>query len=418
MLKRRSDPSRRRNRAGGDVRNGVDDLRGTSQLAIQAIRQVTGVVEDMHRTILGGPAVLGSPLAAPARLATGAAYCYVRGVTGLVGGAIDLTLARLAPLLGPASPGPEREAFRAALNGIVGDFLAETCNPLAIEMRLRRAGQPLRLTRRGLRAQLPNPTRKLLILVHGSSLGDLQWNRRGHDHGAALQRDLGFTPVYVNYNSGLHVSTNGRRLDELLEDLAGAWPIPLTELVLLGHSMGGLVARSACDFGERGGRRWRRELTKLVTLGAPHHGAPLEQVGHWFDLLLPASRYSAPLARLGWLRSAGVTDLRFGYVLDEHWQGRDRFGASGDPRGALRLPAGVACYAIAATTSARGGGRLRGDGLVPVGSALGRHARAELTLSFPEAHQWIGYRMGHLDLLSRLQVYAKLRRWLLPPRAP
>jgi hypothetical protein len=110
--------------------------------------------------------------------------------------------------------------------------------------------------------------------------------------------------------------------------------------------------------------------------------------------------------------------LRFGYVLDEHWQGRDRFGASGDPRGALRLPAGVACYAIAATTSARGGGRLRGDGLVPVGSALGRHARAELTLSFPEAHQWIGYRMGHLDLLSRLQVYAKLRRWLLPPRAP
>jgi pimeloyl-ACP methyl ester carboxylesterase len=394
------------------TRNHVDDLRGASRLAIDATRSVTDLVEAMHHTIGGGPVLLGRPLDSLTRLFTGFVYKSIRGVTQLVGTSIDVALEQLAPLLGESVPGREREATLAVLNGVLGDYLHETGNPLAIPMRLRRDGQPLTIETQVLRVDLPDATNKLVVLVHGSCMNDRQWLRLGHDHGAALARDLGYTPLYLHYNSGLHISTNGRTLAARLEELVAAWPVPLDELVVVAHSMGGLVSRSACHAGETAGHSWRGKLRALICLGSPHHGAALERGGHWIDMLLGVSRYSGPFARLGQLRSAGVTDLRFGNVLDEHWEGRDRFAPGRDSRSALALPDDVACYAVAATTATQPTAKLPGDGLVSVDSALGRHARAELTLAFPEAHQWIGFGMGHLDLLSRPEVYDTIRRWL------
>jgi pimeloyl-ACP methyl ester carboxylesterase len=394
------------------ARSHVDDLRGASRLAIEATRGVTDLVEAMHLTIGGGPAVLGRPLDGPTRLVTGLVYKTIRGVTHLVGASIDMALAQLGPLVGDSVPGAERGALLAVLNGVLGDYLSDTGNPLAITMRLRHGGRTLVLEPDALRAALPKPSRKLAILIHGSCMHDGQWLRLGHDHGAALERELGYTSLYLHYNSGLHISANGRALDALLEALVAAWPLPVDELAIIGHSMGGMVARSACHFGESAGHRWRGALRQLVCLGSPHHGAALERGGNWIDVLLGVSRYSAPLARLGQIRSAGVTDLRYGNVLDEHWQGRDRFARTHDRRTPLPLPRGVDCYAIAATTSAQSARRLSGDGLVSVDSALGRHARPELALAFPDAHQWIGFGMGHLDLLGRPEVYETIRRWL------
>ncbi len=395
------------------TRSTVDDLRGAGRLAVEATRSVTDLVEAMHQGIGAGPDLLGRPLLGPTRLFTGPIYAGIRGVTGLVGAGIDGALARLAPLFGERAPGREHQAVLAALNGVLGDYLAASGNPLAIQMSLRSQGQPLELEAQPLRLAFPGAGGKLLVLVHGSCLDDLQWNHQGHDHGAALAGALGFTPVYLHYNSGLHVSTNGRELAGLLERLVAAWPAPVEELVVIGHSMGGLVARSACHGGETAGHAWRRKLRALVCLGSPHHGAPLERGGHWVDLLLGVSRYSAPLARLGMIRSAGVTDLRFGNVLDQDWEGRDRFANAGDVRTRLQLPAGVACYAIAASRSLPdAAGPPASDGLVPVESALGRHPEPALALGFPAAHQWIGYGMGHLDLLSRPEVSATLRAWL------
>ena len=201
---------------------------------------------------------------------------------------------------------------------------------------------------------IPHAGGKLVVLLHGLCMNDLQWKRKGHDHGVSLARDLAYTPVYLHYNSGLHVSTNGRAFAERLETLVQLWPVPLTELVIIGHSMGGLVARSACHYGALARHEWVRRLDKLVFVGTPHHGAPLERGGNWVDLLLGASRYSAPLARLGKIRSAGITDLRFGNLLDEDWNKRDRFKRTGDLRLPVPLPQGVACYAIAATTGKSG----------------------------------------------------------------
>ena len=405
-----------RERPPRTARSLVDDLRGASRLAVDATTGVADLVEEMQHGIAAGPAVLGRPLARPARFLARPIFRSIRGVTRLFGARLDALLALLAPLVSPPAGGAasvEREAVIAALNGVLGDYLAETGNPLAIEMAFRRDGRPLELDRDALRRALPQATGKLLVLVHGSSVSDRQWSRQGHDHGAALARDLGFTPVYLHYNSGLHVSTNGRAFAGLLERLVAAWPTPIDELALLAHSMGGLVSRSACHHGEAAGHRWRRALRKLVCVGTPHHGAPLERGGHWVDLLLGVSRYSAPLARLGKIRSAGVTDMRYGNVLDGHWHGRDRFAFGRDDRTPLPLPEGVSCYAVAGTTAAPGARRLVGDGLVPVDSALGRHAsRPELTLAFPEAHRWIAYRTGHIELLSRPEVYERLRAWL------
>ena len=406
-------------RAPSRTRNSVHDLRGATRLVIEATRGVTDLVEATHVEIAGGPRILGRPLETSARLATRPVYGSIRRVTRLVGAGLDVALAGLAPLLGERSPGPGREALLSALNGVLGDHLAETGNPLAIEMCLRHRGRPLPLERGALRLAFPRAGGRVLVLVHGSCLNDRSWARSGRDRAAALARDLGFVPVHLLYNTGLHISTNGRAFAELLERLVAAWPAPVEELVIVAHSMGGLVSRSACHRGEAAGHAWRRKLRALVCLGSPHHGAPLERGGHWVDLLLGVSRYSTPLARLGRIRSAGVTDMRFGYVLDEHWEGRDRFAHARDDRTRLDLPAGVGCYAIAATRAPRGAARRLGDGLVPVDRALGRHQRPELTLGFPEAHQWVAHGMGHFDLLGRPEVCAKIRSWLSSrPRRP
>jgi hypothetical protein len=393
-------------------RSHVDDLRGVSRLAFEATRGVTALVEAMHVTIASGPAILGQPLAAPARSVTRPIYGLIQGVMRLIGGGIDRALAQLAPLLGESAPGSEREAVLAVLNGVLGDYLSERGNPLAIEVRLRHAGKPLALTADALRAAFPHATGKLVVLVHGSCMNDLQWTRRDHDHGAALARDLGYTPVYVHYNTGLHISTSGRALAGLLDPLVAGWPVALDDLAIVGHSMGGLVARAACHAGEQAGHAWRPRLRSLITLGTPHHGAPLERGGAWIDLLLGLSRYSAPLARLGQIRSAGVTDLRHGNVRDEDWQGHDRFAHRDDRRQPLALPAGVRCYAIAGTLAPEADARPPGDGLVPVASAFGVHPTPALTLAFPDAQRWLALRTGHIDLLDAPAVYERVRSWL------
>jgi PGAP1-like protein len=298
---------------------------------------------------------------------------------------------------------------------VLGDYLAATANPLATPMSLRCSGRPLAPQPDALAASLPGVGGRLLVLVHGLCMNDLQWRRKGHDHGQALARDHGYSPVYLRYNSGLHVSINGHALAAMLEQLVAAWPRPIERLVLLGHSMGGLLLRSALHQGAMAGHAWPARVGDLVCLGTPHHGAPLERAGHWVDLLLGATPYAAPFARLGKVRSAGITDLRHGLLLDEDWVGRDRFERGADRRQAVPLPAHVRCWAVAATLGERSGDlkdRLLGDGLVPLDSALGRHPDPRRTLAFTEERQWVGHGMNHMDLLNRAEVYAQLRRWL------
>ena len=397
------------------------DLKAAAQLATQATHGVINIVEGVHRSV---HSQLGlSKNAAPEQTSglTGQIYRGVRGVAALVGQGSEALLGALLPLLDdPAShpeASPQREAVLAALNGVLGDRLVATGNPLAQTMELRREGQILALgTPDALRKQLGAAVSPHLVLfVHGLCMNDTQWRRDGHDHGEVLGQALGATPVYLRYNSGRHTSENGRDLALLLEQLAMAWPAPLQRLTIVGHSMGGLVARSAVQVAREGGLTWPGLLRELVFLGTPHQGAPLERAGHGVDVLLGATPFSAPFERLGKLRSAGITDLRRGHVRDVDWQGRDRFGSAEDRRVPLPLPEGVACFTVAATLAAQRGllaDRLTGDGLVPLDSALGRHPESARQLIFAHASQRIVYRTGHLDLLSSPVVAQQLLAWL------
>ena len=397
------------------TRSHLSDLRGATRMAVDATVGVTDLVERMHATIQRVPGIVGKAPQEPTRGITGLVYKSVRGVTRLVGRGLDAGLAPVIPLLPEGETTPGREAFVSALNGVYGDYLARTGNPLAVPMSVRRDGRRFDPRDAADDASASRPDGRLLLLVHGLCLNDLHWTREGHNHGVALAGDRGYTPLYLHYNSGLHVSSNGRDLAVLLEDLVERWPLPVEELAIVGHSMGGLIARSACHYGRMADHRWTRHLRKLVFLGTPHHGAPLERGGNLLDFVMGVSPYSAPFTRLGKMRSAGITDLRHGNVLDDDWDGRDRFALSGDERQPVPLPERVDCYAVAATLGKRRdllSERLLGDGLVPLASALGHHRKPEHALAFPKSHQWVGYEMGHLELLSRPEVYARLSAWL------
>ncbi len=404
----------------------ASDLRGVARLATQATTGISRVAEGVHQSVRG---TLGLPGGAqPGRTGglTGLVYQSIRGVTKLVDAGLQAGLARLEPFFSASAPGTEvlweREAVLAALNGVMGDRLQQDNNPLCTHMGWYQQGLPLDARALGAAG---TATGKLLVLVHGLCMNDLQWQHGGHDHGAHLAQALGYTPVYLRYNTGQHISTNGAELSALLESLVATWPVPVTELAVLAHSMGGLVVRSACHHAATQAATqaaapsgWLPRLRQVVFLGTPHHGAPLERAGSWVDVLLGSTPYSRPFARLAQLRSAGITDLRYGHVLDADWQGRDRFRTRPDQRTPVPLPAGVACYAVAATLAARRSPvaeRLVGDGLVPLHSALGIHDDAGRGLGFAKDQQAVFYRLGHLALLGDAGVARQLEQWMAAP---
>jgi pimeloyl-ACP methyl ester carboxylesterase len=402
------------------------DLRAVAQLATQATLGVVNLTEGVHQSVLR--TVGGRRGATPGRAAglTGLVYRGVRGVTGLVGNTLDAVIAGLIPLLSrttdvQAADSHQRSLALAVLNGVVGDHLAAHDNPLALPMTLRLNGQnwqPEHSAELG-----EQPPAHVVLTIHGLCMNDTQWQSKGVNHGAHLASKLGAQHLSLRYNTGLHISDNGEQLAQLLERLVASWPVPLTRLTIIAHSMGGLVARSAHAAGVAAGHTWPERLKTLVCLGTPHHGAPLERAGAWVDTLLQLTPYSAPFARLGQLRSAGITDLRHGWVLPRDWQAESPKGAwtraahhHADKRTPLPLPAGVDCYTIAATLAPKSSllaERLTGDGLVPLNSALGKHDKPGMRLAFPVEHQCVLYRTGHVELLGSPRVTAQLEHWLV-----
>ena len=413
------------------------DLRGLAQLATQATRGVATMAEGVHQAVWGSMGVPGAKgptgQATASRGVTGLVYRAVHSVTALVGQGMAAGLTRLEPVLEAlvdAPPEtPEREAVLAALNGVLGDRLVASHNPLATPMTLRYRHQALLWGTPAAPASLEGATPKVLVLMHGLCMNDLQWSPQsdaGHssDHGVALAQAQGYTPVYLRYNTGLHISDNGAALAAQLAQLVHHWPVPVEEISIVAHSMGGLVARSAVHWAKtpgpaNAGADWLAVLKNIVFLGTPHHGAPLERAGNWVDVVLGGmpllGPFTKPFAKLGQLRSAGITDLRFGNVCAADWHGMDRFKRQPDQRTPVPLPEGVACFTVAATVAAARSPlveRLVGDGLVPLDSALGRHTDPKRQLVFAKTSQWVAHSMNHMELLYSPKVTHKLLEWL------
>ena len=388
-------------------KNLSSDLQGISQLSIDAVKGTTKVVESLHSTIAQYTSILGDPKEKTTGL-TGAIYKSINTVTHLIGEGINAVLNKTSQMQGDFSGkyhlSKRREAIASAMNGVLGDHFDKGENPLAIHMSFRVNGQTL--DKNQLAELFNNAKNTITILIHGLCMNDLQWTREGHNHGKSLEQELGHTVVYLHYNTGLHVSENGRQLSQLLNDIKCADHIKIN---ILAHSMGGLVARSACYYAQKLKYSWMDSLDRIIFLGTPHHGAILAKGGHWIDVFLEISPYSAPFAKITKVRSNGLTDLRHGYVIDEDWQ-------SNDERKIVSLPTTINCYAIATTTSDKVSSKLAngivGDGLVSIDSALGIHKEKSLNLYIPTENQWEGRNISHMQLLSDKNVFKTIQNWM------
>lgn len=391
-------------------KNLSSDLQGISKLSIDAVKGTTKVVESLHSTISQYTSILGDPAKntkdKKTTGLTGLVYKSINGVTHLLGEGINAIFNKTSQMhddyTGAHKLSTTREAVAAAMNGVLGDHFDKGENPLAINMSFRINGQSL--DENQLLEWFKNATSKVTILIHGLCMNDLQWTREGHNHGDLLAKEMDHSIVYLHYNSGLHVSENGRQLSELLNGIEYSDNLSMN---ILAHSMGGLVARSACYYAKEKNYQWLSHLDKLIFLGTPHHGAVLAKGGHWADVLLQISPYSAPFAKITKVRSSGLTDLRHGYIIDDDWQNEEI-------RNFVPLPESVDCYAIATTTSEKESSKLAsdlvGDGLVTINSALGVHK--EFKLHMPKENQWIGREISHMQLLSDRDVYEVVKKWL------
>jgi len=317
---------------------------------------------------------------------------------------------------------PRARVALGVLNGAHGDVLRERATGLALPMTLRRSGSDLEPERAVLAAAYPRVTGRVVVFLHGLVETEDAWHYRAErrhgdrrtTYGSLLERDLGYTPVWVRYNTGLHVSENGAALDALLDRLVDAWPIPVQDLVLIGHSMGGLVARSALaragDGTPQGQRRWPGLVRDTITLGTPHLGAPLEQGVHRLSTALRRLPETRWLAEQLDARSVGIKDLRWGALVDQDWELDPR------TRSRTNVPLHPAARHFVVLATVAGShdspvGRVLGDLLVRPDSAAG-DSGDEHRLPFAEDAVCRLSGLHHFDLLNHPAVYAAVRQWL------
>ncbi len=416
---------------------------GAKNLLADGVEQGSRVVERSQRSLtrrvfsvlgtLTGRDDLVRPLEQALWFGFAASHSNVRLVSRLTSIALDA----LAELADPALPGHTEtpialrsdiigtqpwlwDGFVAVVNGVVGDHLAATQNPLAVTMALRLGdtyATPSEVA--AALASQPAPL-KLAVYVHGLTATEWSWALDAQQqHGAPdatyaslLQRDAGFVPVLVRYNSGLHISDNGQQLHAQLQALVTAMPGRDMELALIGHSMGGLVAHSAVHYaGQAPQPTWLASLRHVITLGTPHEGAPLERFGRLVEEVLgaidtPGTRIPADVMGA---RSAGIKDLRHGYLVAEDW--RDADAGIKRPRTVNRRVAGVQYHRVVGTITADPDhpvGRWVGDTMVRPSSAA---ASAAASQERPDEVTRIGG-VSHVGLSNDARVFSYLRAWL------
>jgi len=392
------------------------ELRALTVLGFDELRQASGGFGSIQRAVAGrvfqavGP---GAALVRPVHEAvTRGVYAGLGLGTRAVGMATAAAVAtRDAPAL---STTPRGSALIAAVTGLRGDALEAEGSPLCQPMAVRVNGEPVALEPAELRDAFPEASPRVVVFIHGLMTTEFSWALGGHERfGDRLARDLGCTPVYVRYNSGRHISENGRSLSELMDALVAAWPVDVEEIALVGHSMGGLVARSACCHGSESDAAWVRQVSHSISLGSPHMGAPLEQAVHVLSAGLARLPETRPFANFLRRRSGGIRDLRRGSLVDEDWRDRDPDALRGAACAEVPLLEGAThCFVSATVTRSdrHPVARLLGDTLVLAPSASGRSR----TRRIPFDDEY-GMHLGgasHFALLYHPAVYEKLRAWL------
>lgn len=365
------------------------------------VERIVEPVEAMHRTLTRP---WFAAFGAPGRM-VGLAHDTI---TGLVYGSIRTGAAAVAVGIDTrvAVDSPSAEVAQAFVDGLWGDELGRHGPRLATSMSVRdRQGGPIPVGP-DLAAALPTATGRVVVLVHGLIETERCWHGTDGRPGLidSLEDHPVLTPVAVRYNSGLPVASNGALLASLLEALHAHWPQPVRSIALVGHSMGGLVARSACAAADRAGHRWIEEVTDVITIGSPHRGAPLEKLVAIVARALGAAPQSRPLADFLDARSQGIKDLRFGSIGVDPGAEPGSAGPAGD----------VEHHFVAGVITANPVhpvGALVGDLMVrPASSTRAREVAPSSVAVVGGTH--------HFDLLHQPAVVDRVMGWLAPRRPP
>lgn len=374
-----------------------------------------GGLAGVHRGVSNRVFSFVGPVGAPARIAHDTISDGVYKAVGLgfraVGVGGDAMLARRRFEDGrPVSADPRGSAALAALTGLRGDVLEEQGNDLVEPMAVRVDGRAVE----SYEDAFPDARGRLVVFTHGLMETEHAWKLGGRlSYGERLADELELTPVQVRFNTGKHISENGLCLADLLEDLVDRWPVEVEEIALVGHSMGGLVARSACYQGAERGDRWTGLVRHTVTLGSPHMGAPLEQLVHRGSARLHAVPETRPLANFLRRRSAGIRDLRRGSLVDDDWRDQDRDALRARACQEIPLlPEVTHCFVSATVTRdpQHPLGRLVGDWLVLQPSASGRGRTRRIPFEEDKGLHVGG--ASHFALLNHPRVYEQLLGWL------
>jgi pimeloyl-ACP methyl ester carboxylesterase len=398
-----------------------DQLRALTSYAFEELADGAGGLASFHRAIADRAFRASGAGAKPAEaihgVVTKGVYGALRGSAELAGRATDVVLSQRPDTGTPVSRSGAGALLVGALNGLRGDHLEERGNAVAEPMSVRVRGEIVPPERGALAAAFPHATGRVVVFVHGLMGTERTWRwYRTEDrppYGDRLEADLGATALHVRYNTGLHISENGALLARLLDDLAAAWPVELEEVALVGHSMGGLVARSACWSASEQQHDWAGKVRHVVSLGTPHLGAPIAQGLYYAVAGLDRLPETRPIANLLKKRSSGIRDLRQGSLVDEDW--RDLEPDTLQAKACQEVPlleGATHCFVTATVTrSARHPiGRLVGDTLVLAPSGSGRSKARRIP--FRDAD---GLHVGpthHIALLNHPEVYEQLRAWL------
>jgi len=297
----------------------------------------------------------------------------------------------------------QNHGWRALLNGLMGDTLAARQSPLAIEM--------------SLKGKIRGD--KLCVLVHGLCDSETSWgftDDPSQNYGRLLQGDLGYEPLFASYNSGLHISTNGQALARELDRLLKRKSSKIREIVFIGYSMGGLVVRSACHYGEQAGSDWVKLVKKIFLIGVPHLGSDWEKLGHVTSFILKKipNPFTWGIAAIGNRRSAGIKDLRFGYLLDEDWKDLDENISWRNNRHSVPFLKTADHYHITGTVAKNADhffARYFGDGLVPMRSAMGNSFIKSQRMEIPPERVKIFRGLSHRRLIHHPEIYGQIRDW-------
>ena len=354
-------------------------------LAMRSAQELTHLVAEMHSTISYLPSPLNKEHQANARHAP-FPYRIIAGSFALIAKFSKMFTAHQTEFNQPLAV-----RTQAALNGVCGDKLESWDSPLATPITLRSEnGEILDMA-----SWAQAPSKGHVLFLHGLCHSDLEWQQSAnHNQFYSELAQLGYKVAWLRYNTGRAIHHNGEDFADLLQlHFANKG----TPLILIGHSMGGLLIRSASHWAELQNHTWLARLSHAAYLGSPHLGAPWERVGHKANNLLNFTPYTRPLMRLGNIRSRGIKDLRYARLTADNI--------------VPHLPESVNHLLLASAWSEKHAENWIGDGIVPVASALAQDEQGDV-LSAPLLKRVMITDISHLALLDDERVYQELRSWL------